>query len=112
MFKQLDGMVTRLKPEQWKVYLRWRVGDAMAPYLSKAYRDAEFEFRGRVMRGQTLPPARWEQVLDAINVAAGPMVGREYAAKHLSADDRRKAALVVDKIREVQIDAVKRSTWM
>lgn len=112
LFKQLDGMVTRIKPEQWKVYLRWRVGDAMAPYLSKAYRDAEFEFRGRVIRGQTLPPARWEQVLDAINVAAGPMVGREYAAKHLSADDRRKAALVVDKIREVQIDAVKRSTWM
>jgi len=59
LFKQLDGMVTRLKPEQWKVYLRWRVGDAMAPYLSKAYRDAEFEFRGRVIRGQTLPPARW-----------------------------------------------------
>ncbi len=112
LFKQLDGMVTRIKPDQWKAYLRWRVGDAMAPYLSKAYRDAEFEFRGRVLRGETLPPARWEQVLDAINVAAGPMLGREYAAHHLSAEDRRKAALIVDKIREVQIDAVKRSTWM
>ncbi|HHA2861153.1 TPA: M13 family metallopeptidase [Stenotrophomonas maltophilia] len=112
LFKQLDGMVTKLKPDQWKAYLRWRVGDAMAPYLSKAYRDAEFEFRGRVLRGETLPPQRWEDVLEAINVAAGPMVGREYAARYLSAEDRRQAAWIVDKVREVQIEAVKNSSWM
>ena len=112
LFQALDGMVTRIKPDQWKAYLRWRVGDAMAPYLSKAYRDAEFEFRGRVLRGQTLPAARWEQVLDAINVAAGPMLGREYAARHLSAEDRRQAAWIIDKLRETQIEAVKRSTWL
>jgi len=112
LFKQLDGMVTKLKPDQWKAYLRWRVGDSMAPYLSKAYRDAEFEFRGRVLRGETLPPQRWEDVLDAINVAAGPMVGREYAARYLPAEDRRQAAWIVDKVREVQIEAVKNSSWM
>lgn len=112
LFQALDGMVTRIKPDQWKAYLRWRVGDAMAPYLSKAYRDAEFEFRGRVLRAQTLPAPRWEQVLDAINVAAGPMLGREYAAKHLSAEDRRQAAWIIDKLRETQIEAVKRSTWL
>lgn len=112
LFKQLDSMVTKLKPDQWKAYLRWRVGDSMAPYLSKAYRDAEFEFRGRVLRGETLPPQRWEDVLDAINVAAGPMVGREYAARYLSAEDRRQAAWIVDKVREVQIEAVKNSSWM
>ncbi|HDS1127841.1 TPA: M13 family metallopeptidase [Stenotrophomonas maltophilia] len=112
LFKQLDGMVTKLKPDQWKAYLRWRVGDSMAPYLSKAYRDAEFEFRGRVLRGETVPPQRWEDVLDAINVAAGPMVGREYAARYLSAEDRRQAAWIVDKVREVQIEAVKNSSWM
>jgi putative endopeptidase len=65
-----------------------------------------------VLRAQTLPAARWEQVLDAINVAAGPMVGREYAAKHLSAEDRRQAAWIIDKLRETQIEAVKRSTWL
>jgi len=112
LFKALDGMVTRIKPDQWKAYLRWRVGDAMAPYLSKAYRDAEFEFRGRVIRGETIAPARWEQVLDAMNVAAGPMVGREYAARYLSAEDRRQAAVIVDKVRETQIEAVKASSWL
>lgn len=112
LFQQLDGMITRVKPEQWKAYLRWRVGDAMAPYLSKAYRDAEFEFRGRVLRGESVAPARWEQVLDAINVAAGPMLGREYAAAHLTPDARRQAGTIVDRIRETQVAAVKRSTWL
>jgi putative endopeptidase len=40
------------------------------------------------------------------------MVGREYAARYLSAEDRRQAAWIVDKVREVQIEAVKNSSWM
>ncbi|MDL5364456.1 M13 family metallopeptidase [Xanthomonas sp. NCPPB 2654] len=112
MFKQLDGMIASIKPEQWKAYLRWRVGDAMAPYLSKSFRDASFEFRGRVLEGQTLPPQRWTQVLDAINVAAGPMLGREYVGRYLSADARRQAESIADQVRETQIAAIKRNTWL
>ncbi len=111
MFRQLDGMISSLKPDQWKAYLRWRVGDAMAPYLSKSFRDAESQFRGRLLRGETLPPARWQQVLDAINVAAGPMLGREYVARYLSADTRRQAEAIADQIRGAQIAALERTGW-
>ncbi|QDI04086.1 M13 family peptidase [Xanthomonas cerealis pv. cerealis] len=112
MFKQLDGMIVSIKPEQWKAYLRWRVGDAMAPYLSKSFRDASFEFRGRVLEGQTLPPQRWSQVLDAINVAAGPMLGREYVGRYLNADTRRQAESIADQVRDTEIAAIKRNTWL
>jgi putative endopeptidase len=83
MFAQLDALVGSLKPAQWKTYLRWRVGDAMAPYLAKPWRDASFAFRGKVLLGQAEPAPRWQQTLDAINLAAGPMLGREYAARYL-----------------------------
>lgn len=112
MFKQLDGMIVSIKPDQWKAYLRWRVGDAMAPYLSKSFRDASFEFRGRVLEGQTLPPQRWSQVLDAINVAAGPMLGREYVGRYLNADTRRQAESIADQVRDTEIAALKRNTWL
>ncbi|UJB16373.1 M13 family metallopeptidase [Xanthomonas translucens] len=112
MFKQLDGMIVSIKPDQWKAYLRWRVGDAMAPYLSKSFRDASFEFRGRVLEGQTLPPQRWSQVLDAINVAAGPMLGREYVGRYLNADTRRQAERIADQVRDTEIAAIKRNTWL
>ena len=112
LFQQLNTLITRLPAEQWKAYLRWRVGDAMAPYLSKAYRDAEFEFRGRVLRGESIAPARADAVLNAINVAAGPMLGREYTAAYVTRDALREAGLMVDQIREAQIAAVQRNTWM
>ena len=110
-FKQLDAMVASLKPEQWRAYLRWRVGDSMAPYLSKSFRDAESGFRGRLLRGETLPPPRWQQVLDAINVAAGPMLGHEYVERYLNAETRRQAAVIADQVREAQVAALARTGW-
>ncbi|WP_411835001.1 M13 family metallopeptidase [Pseudoxanthomonas mexicana] len=112
LFKQIDALVAGLKPEQWKAYLRWRVGDSMAPYLAKAWRDAEFEFRGRVLRGQTAPAPRWQQVLDAINLAAGPMLGREYAARYVSAEHRKRAEQITDQVRQALARGLERNAWM
>ena len=112
LFAQLETLVNGLKPEQWKAYLRFHVGNAMAPYLSKAWRDTEFEFRGRVLRGETAPPPRWEQVLHAINTAAGPMLGREYAARYLTAETRSRAETVATNVRDALGRAVDRTTWM
>jgi putative endopeptidase len=91
LFAELDRLVGSLKPAQWKTYLRWRVGDAMAPYMAKPWRDAAFDFRGRVLAGKAAPPERQQAVLDAINLAAGPMLGREYAARYLPAATRARA---------------------
>jgi putative endopeptidase len=88
LFVQLDQLVASLKPAQWKTYLRWRVGDAMAPYMARPWRDASFDFRNRVLAGEPTPPPRQQAVLDAINLAAGPMLGHEYVARYLSAGTR------------------------
>src|SRR6478672_5070354 len=100
LFAQLDMLVDRLKPEQWKTYLRYQVGAAMAPYLSKAWRDADYAFRGQVLRGETTLPSRQQQVLDAINVAAGPMVGREYVARYLPATMTSRATEIATQVRD------------
>jgi putative endopeptidase len=112
MFAQLDALVGSLKPEEWKAYLRWRVGDAMAPYLSKSWRDTAFSFRGQVLLGQAQPAPRWQQVLDAINLAAGPMLGREYAAAHLSDANRKRAELIAGQVRDALSQAIGRSALL
>ncbi len=112
LFAQLDALVAGLKPQQWKAYLRWRVGDAMAPYLAKPWRDASFEFRGKVLRGATLPAPRWEQTLDAINLAAGPMLGREYAARYLPAGTKQQANQIADQVRDAMVKSLDNSTWL
>ena len=103
LFAQLDALVGSLKTEEWQAYLRWRVGDAMAPYLAKSWRDAAFDFRGKVLLGQAEPAPRWQQALDAINLAAGPMLGREYAAAHLSDATRKRAELIAGQVRDALV---------
>ncbi len=110
LFTQLDALVGTLPAAQWKAYLRWRVGDAMAPYLSKAWRDAAFEFRGRVLAGQAAPALRQQQVLDAINLAAGPMLGREYVARYLPPANRARAEEIATQVRDALSAAVDRDT--
>ena len=100
LFAQLDTLVASLKPAQWKTYLRWRVGDSMAPYLSKPWRDASHDFRGRVLRGQPMQAERTQQVLDAVNLAAGPMLGREYVGRYLSSATRSRAEDIAKQVRD------------
>ena len=106
LFAQIDKLVGTQRPAQWQAYLRFRVGDAMAPYLSQPWRSANFEFRGKVLHGLAAPAPRWQQVLDAINLAAGPMLGREYAAANLSDASRRQAEQIALQVRDALKQAV------
>ena len=112
LFAQLNALVASIKPEQWKTYLRWQVGDAMAPYLARSYRDAAFEYRGRVLRGEAAPAPRWQQVLGAINTGAGPMLGRQYAARYLPSASKSKAESIAQGVRDALGRGIEGSAWM
>src|SRR3546814_8923190 len=84
----------------------------MAPYLSKRSRDADFEFRGRGLRGEPTRPPRDQLVLDAINLAAGPMLAREYVSRYLPATTVSRAESIAGEVRKALAGAVDRSTWM
>jgi putative endopeptidase len=84
----------------------------MAPYLSRSFRDASFGFRGQVLAGQATPAPRWHQVLEAINTAAGPMLGHEYANRYLTPEERGRAGAVADQVRDALLASVERSNWL
>ena len=62
LFKQLDGMVTKLKPDQWKDAwaTRWH-RTCPRPTATRSLNSVA------ACCGETLPPQRWEDVLEAIN---------------------------------------------
>jgi putative endopeptidase len=112
LFAQLDKLAGSLKPAQWQAYLRFHVGNTMAPYLSKNWRDADHEFRGRLLRGEDEPAPRWEQVLDAINASAGSMLAHEYVARYLPDATRERADGIARSIKATLGNAIDRNTWM
>ncbi len=112
LFAQLDKLISSLKPAQWQAYLRFHVGNAMAPYLSNHWRQADHEFRGRLLRGEDEPAERWRQVLDAINASAGSMLAHEYVARHLPDADRERADAIARGVKDALGNAIERNTWM
>ena len=112
LFAQLDAMVGGLKPAEWKAYLRYQVGAAMAPYLSKPWRDVDFAFRGSVLRGERTPAPRQAQVLNAINLAAGPMLGHEYVARYLPDATRSRTQEIATQVRDALGRGIDRAGWM
>jgi putative endopeptidase len=112
LFAQLDKLVTSLKPAEWQAYLRFQVGNAMAAYLGKSWRDAEFDFRGRLLRGDVEPAPRWRQVLDAINASAGDMLAHEYVARYLPDATRAQAEAIARNVKLALGEAIYRNTWM
>lgn len=112
LFTQLDTLVNSLKAEQWKAYMRFHIGNAMAPYLSKSFRDAEFDFHGRILRGESAQPTRQQLVLGAINRAAGPMMSREYVAAYLPEPTRARAETIAGQVRDALGRGIERNSWM
>ncbi len=112
LFTQIDKLAGSLKPAQWQAYLRFHVGNTMAPYLSKNWRDADHEFRGRLLRGEDEPAPRWLHVLDAINTSAGAMVANEYAARYLPEATRERADVIARGVKESLGNAIERNSWM
>lgn len=112
LFTQLDKLAGSLKPAQWQAYLRFHVGNTMAPYLSKTWRDADHDFRGKLLRGEDEPAPRWRQVLDAINASAGAMVAQEYAARYLPEATRERADVIAREVKGALGTSIERNTWM
>ena len=112
LFAQLDKYAASLKPAQWQAYLRFHVANAMAPYLGKAWREVDHEFRGRLLRGEDEPAPRWQHVLGAIDSTAGAMLAHEYTARHLPDATRERADAIARGVKEAMGGAIERNTWM
>ena len=88
-----------LKPDQWKTYLRYQIGAAMRPTCRKHGATSITPSAARSCAANALP-SRQQQVLDAINVAAGPMVGREYVACYLPETMKSRATEIATQVRD------------
>lgn len=76
--------------DDWRLWTAWRVVDARAPYLSRAFVDADFDFRGRVLTGTPELRDRWKRGVAVVEMFLGEEVGREYVARHFPPRNRER----------------------
>ena len=98
--------------ETLKAWMAFGVADASAPYLSKAFVDAQFEFRSRTLGGQPEQRPRWKRAVAATNSALGEAVGEIYVAKYFPADSKAKMLELVANVRAALSARIDRLDWM
>ena len=83
----------------WQAYLRWHLINAAAPYLGKAFVDADFEFRSHVLRGIKDNQPRWKRAIASTDVALGEALGQAYVEKVMPPESRQRALELIGNLK-------------
>ncbi len=98
--------------EAWRSWARWKIVTALAPYLSSAFVDENFDFYARQLSGTEELRPRWKRGLSFVEGVIGEGVGRLYVDRHF----RPEAKHAMDELVSNLIEAYRRSisdlTWM
>lgn len=111
-FKRFAELAASTPLETWKAWLAARYITSSAPFISRAFSDARFEFFGTELSGQELPRVRWRRAVSLVSGYLGDAVGRLYADRHFPRSSKQLAERVVSDVLEAFGEAVRESGWM
>ncbi|MCK9539190.1 M13 family metallopeptidase [Dokdonella sp.] len=111
-FAELDAMIASVPMTHWQAYLRYHTIDNAAPYLSKPFVAASFDFHDQTMRGQKEQKPRWKQVLSATNSELGMALGELYVAKEFSPESKAAALELVHNVAAALKTRIQNLDWM
>ena len=97
--------------DDWKIYLRWRLIDAFAPYLSKPFVDENFRMHSAITGAQKLLP-RWQRVVNAEDDALGFAVGKLYVEKEFPPSSKAQVLGILHDIRAALNSDLATLPWM
>ena len=95
-----------------KAWAAFRVADSAAPYLGHAFDDANFQFRGKTLRGQEQQRERWKRAVAFVDGGQGEAVGRVYVAKYFPPEAKAKIDALVAELRVALNGRIDRLDWM
>jgi putative endopeptidase len=100
-FKSLDNLLKTQPVDVWKDKIAFTALNDAAAYLSKSFRDAKFDFNGRILNGQKVQRDRWKIVTDNVDGGLGELLGQLYAEKYFTADAKDRMLSLVNNLIDV-----------
>ena len=104
--------VQEVPVERWKPYLKASLINGFAPYMSKAYEQAEFDFYRRTLAGVKEQQPRWKRAVNAVNGNLGEMLGKLYVEKHFKPEAKARMLQLVENLRLAFKDGIDKLEWM
>lgn len=95
--------------QSWQAF---HVVNQAAPYLSKAFVDANFDFFGKTLSGSQENQPRWKRGVSLVDGALGEVLGKEYVARHFPAESKAQMEELVANLRLAMTARLQRLDWM
>ena len=98
--------------ETLKAWQAFHLTDSAAPYLSKRFVTASFDFRGKTLGGVLEISERWKRGVSAVNGTMGEAIGRIYATRYFPVEAKKKVEALVEQLRLALKGRIERVAWM
>jgi endothelin-converting enzyme/putative endopeptidase len=96
----------------WKAYMTFHFVDSYATDLTQALDAAQFEFRGKALRGVEQQRDRWKRGLTLVDEAIGEGLGQIYVRKHFVPETKAKMDDLVNNLRAAMKERLTKLAWM
>lgn len=107
----MNELLTTVPLETWKIYLRWHVLDAFAPYLSKPFVEQNFHMNSILTGTEKLLP-RWKRVVNTESQALGFAIGKIYVEKYFPPASKEQVLEILYNIKQALREDLKTLKWM
>ena len=102
-----DAPIATLKA--WQAFY---LADQAAPYLSKAFVDAQWEFRSKTLSGAQAQQPRWKRGVVLADSQIGEALGKLYVETYFPAQSKAQMLALVGDIRAAMKARIERLDWM
>jgi len=111
----LSGFSHALKTlplSSWKNYAEWHVLNAYSPYLSKAFADENFAFRGTTLAGIKVNRTREQRGVALADQMLGEAVGKLYVEKFFAPESKVRTEKMVKYFLAAFKESIDALDWM
>jgi predicted metalloendopeptidase len=95
-----------------KQYLTYKVLDDAAATLPRAFAQARFDFRDRVLSGTQQPRPRWNRAVGAVNRNLGEAAGRLYVERHFTPAQKARMEEMIANLMAAYKEGIDQLDWM
>ncbi|MDB5123228.1 MAG: peptidase [Mucilaginibacter sp.] len=111
-FKTLDDLLKTEPITTWKDKATFDVLNDASRSLSKSFREAHFNFFGKVLSGQKQQKERWKIVTYTIDGGLGELLGQIYVEKYFTPDAKKRMLDLVNNLQSVYKARIEQLDWM
>ena len=110
--QRVAQVAATVQPATLRAYLRWNVVKSCAPYLSKCFVMAHFDFYEKTLSGTQEIKPRWKRVMAFTEDAVGDALGKLYCAKYFDEASKEQALKIVEQVRQALEARLQEVEWM